>query len=193
VAQQLALFSSGERILVRTVDARVIYVPEVFTSAQSATYFERLRDEITWDETTMWMYDREVDVPRLTAYFNSGDELPALLVPMLAEMRLRFEVPFNGVGLNLYRDGRDSVAWHSDRNEHLIPDPTIAIVSLGETRTMLVRPVQPPRHAVSCDLEPGSALVMHGRAQERFEHCIPKITGPAGPRISVVFRTRIAT
>ncbi len=189
MAHQLALFSSGSRILASAGDAQVRYIPELFTPEQSARYFERLRDEITWDSTTMWMYDHEVDVPRLTAYFNPGDALPELLDEMLARMIAQFGVPFNGVGLNLYRDGRDSVAWHSDRNEHLIENPTIAIVSLGETRTMQIRPKEPPRHTVSCDLEPGSVLLMHG-AQERFEHCIPK-AGASGPRISIVFRTRL--
>jgi hypothetical protein len=72
----------------------------------------------------------------------------------------------------------------------MIENPTVAILSFGATRPIGVRSKVLPRHAIFCDLEPGSAVVMSGHAQERFEHQIPKLPQIVGPRISVVFRTK---
>jgi alkylated DNA repair dioxygenase AlkB len=189
VIHQPALFATTERILAQTKDAEIRYIPGIFAEAEAAALFVRLRDEIAWEHTTMWMYDHEVAVPRLTAWW--GEVAPATWpseIQTRAEQRLG--VRFNSVGLNLYRDGNDSVAWHADHNEDLIDDPTVAIVSFGDTREMLVRPKATPRRAISCELEAGSLLVMSGRAQDRFEHHIPKCKTATGQRISVVFRTK---
>jgi alkylated DNA repair dioxygenase AlkB len=91
-----------------------------------------------------------------------------------------------------YRNGNDSVSWHNDHREELIELPTIALLSLGSTREMLVRSKARPRRTFSCDLEPGSLFVMSGRAQEFWEHHIPKVKRPIGPRISVALRQRKA-
>jgi alkylated DNA repair dioxygenase AlkB len=196
VAHQLALFASGERILAHAVEAgpdaakaEVRYVPAVFSLEECARYFAFLRDEIAWEATRMWMYDHEVDVPRMTAFYGADAPLPAPLESMRSRLVDRFDAPFNAVGMNLYRDERDSVAWHSDTNENLIADPVVAIVSFGAARQMQIRPKIPPRHAVSYDLEPGSVVLMTGEAQNFFEHCVPKVSQPLDTRASVVFRT----
>lgn len=187
---QLMLFGLGERVLARDTDAEVAYLPGLFSSDESARYFARLRDEIPWGASRTWMYDREVEVPRLTAHFGSGDDWPEVLAEMLPRACGRLRARFTSVGLNFYRGGRDSVAWHSDRNEHLTPLPTVAVVSFGGVRHMRIRPAAPPRRSLAVALEPGSALVMRGEAQERFEHAIPKERATS-PRISVVFRTTL--
>lgn len=192
MAHQLGFFPSGERILAQTPGANVRYVPDVFTSDESDRIFVALRDGMAWESGTMWMYDHEVDVPRLVAYYKVGDELPPPLPEMRARLAKRLGVEFNAVGMNLYRTGDDSVAWHSDKNEGLTDEPTIAVISLGATRAMQIRPKTPPRHAFSIDLEPGSALIMQGHAQDFYEHCIPKTAGEITPRISVVFRTKLS-
>jgi alkylated DNA repair dioxygenase AlkB len=165
-------------------------VPGIFSQEQAETYFTYLRDNIAWDRSTMWMYDHEVAVPRLVASYGISEKLPPELADMRAELEGRLGVRFNAVGMNLYRDQKDSVAWHSDKNEDLIENPTVAILSFGAARPIGVRSKVPPRHAVFCDLEPGSSVVMSGHAQERFEHHIPKLQQIVGPRISVVFRTK---
>lgn len=185
---QLALFGQGERLFARDGAAEISYFPGLFSPEESQSYFARLRQGIAWRESRTWMYDRAVDVPRLTAYFRTADDWPAPLREMLAPVCERLRAHFTSVGLNFYRDGRDSVAWHSDKNEHLTSDPTVAVVSFGGVREMRIRPVAPPRRSLALALEPGSALVMRGDAQERFEHAILK-TRFAEPRISVVFRT----
>ena len=188
--EQLGFLDHDERILITLPDAVVRYIPNVFSREQADAYFAYLRNCVAWDESTMWMYDREVVVPRLVASYGVGEEPPPELAEMQAIVEGRLHVRFNAIGMNLYRGEKDSVSWHSDHNEVLIHNPTVAILSLGATRPIGVRPKEPPRHAIFCDLEPGSALVMSGKAQERFEHHIPKLNKSVSPRISVVFRTK---
>ena len=190
MAHQLGFFSSGERILAQTLGASVSYVPEIFRPDECSRIFAALHDGVAWGASRMWMYDHEVEVPRLVAFYGVGEELPQPLLAMRARLTKRFDADFNSVGMNLYRNGDDSVAWHSDKDELLSRNPTIAVISFGAIRAMQIRPRVPPRHAISIDLEPGSALVMHGNAQDHYEHCIPKTHDAMDARISVVFRTK---
>lgn len=191
MSHQISFFAPAERILAASGDAEIRYVPEVVTPDACARLFAWARASVEWDATKMWMYDHEVTVPRLTAWYGVGDPLPPPLDALRSQLCERFAAPFNAVGMNLYRNERDSVAWHADKNEHLIADPTVAILSLGATREMQIRPKLPPRATTRVDLEAGSVLLMRGAAQERFEHCVPKSAARIGERISIVFRTKI--
>ena len=102
----------------------------------------------------------------------------------------RLGVPFTSVGLNLYRDGRDSVAPHNDHLNELRKGFPIALISLGATRRMTIRAKEPPRRAVHVDLEPGSLLVMDYATQLHYTHGVPKTADPVGERISLAFRVR---
>jgi alkylated DNA repair dioxygenase AlkB len=151
--------------------------------------FEQLVATRPWGERTRWMYDRRVREPRLTWHWDV--ETGAALGPeVLEEIRLRlsarYGVLFDSVGLNLYRDGRDSVAWHADRIEKEIVDPIVALVSLGEPRRFLMRPRGGGR-SVPFQLGRGDLLVTGGTSQRTWEHCVPKVAR-AGPRISVAYR-----
>ncbi len=98
--------------------------------------------------------------------------------------------PFVTAGLCLYRDGRDSVAWHGDRiGRSSTEDTMVAIVSVGDPRALLLRP-NGGATAVRHDLGHGDLIVMGGSCQRTWEHCVPKTARPAGPRISIQFRTR---
>jgi alkylated DNA repair dioxygenase AlkB len=96
------------------------------------------------------------------------------------------------VGLNFYRDGRDSVAPHNDHLEVLVEGFPIALLSIGGTRRMTIRAKQPPRRALHIDLEPGSLLMMSYATQLHYMHGIPKTTDPVGPRMSLAFRVKPA-
>ena len=138
------------------------------------------------------MYDREVDVPRLISSFRldpPGSAPPAILD---AARRLvdRLDVPFNSVGLNLYRDGRDSVAPHNDHLNEIRPGFPIALVSLGATRRMTIRAKAPPRAVIHVDLVAGSLLVMDYATQIHYTHAVPKTSQPVGERISLAFRVK---
>jgi len=151
--------------------------------------FERVLITREWGERTRWMYARRVREPRLTAPWSLASGAP-LEPPVLEEVRrwlsARYGVLFDSVGFNLYRDGRDSVAWHADRIEKEIEDPVVALLSLGEPRRFLLRP-RGGGSSVPFLLGRGDLLVTGGAAQRAWEHCVPKVAR-AGPRISVAYR-----
>lgn len=190
MAQQAGLFGEESRTIVRTPRGEIVYYPELFTPGESAALFEDLLAVIPWSNETMKMYDKIVDVPRLVAWYRDPDVLPQSLERIRLRVQERLGTPFNGVSLNYYRDGTDSVAWHSDHNEELIAHPTVALVSLGATRQMQFRTKAVPRRQLRCDLEPGSLLSMVGDVQSHWEHHIPKVLRPTDPRISVALRTK---
>ena len=99
-------------------------------------------------------------------------------------------VPFNAVGLNLYRDGCDSVAPHNDHLYEIRKGFPIALVSLGATRRFTIRAKTPPRRVIHVDLEPGSLLVMDYDTQLHYTHGVPKTTAPVAERISLAFRVK---
>jgi len=140
------------------------------------------------------MYDRDVDVPRLQAYFRLDEEdgAPEALRIAAAKVTAFTGAPFTSVGLNFYRDGRDSVAPHNDHLDEIVPGFPIALLSLGATRRMTIRAKQPPRRVLHVDLEAGSLLVMSYETQLYYTHGIPKITESVGPRISLAFRVKPA-
>ncbi len=151
--------------------------------------FELVLTSRAWGERTRWMYERRVREPRLTAPWSLGSGT-ALEPAVLEEIRLclsaRYGVLFDSVGFNLYRDGRDSVAWHADRIEREIVDPVVALLSVGEPRRFLLRP-RGGGSSVGFRLGRGDLLVTGGSAQRTWEHCVPKVAH-AGPRISVAYR-----
>ncbi len=191
MAQQLGFFEGRTRTLVRTTRGAIDYLPQAFDPAQCASFFRDLMDAVAWSSEKMRMYDKLVDVPRLTAWYRDPDPLPETLAVIRARVGALLGVRFNAVSLNYYRDGADSVAWHSDHDEDLVADPVVALVSLGAVREMQLRPKVPPRRLLRCDLEPGSILAMSGDVQSYWEHHIPKVARPTSARISVALRTKI--
>ena len=151
--------------------------------------FEELLRTVAWSQRRRWMYDRHVDEPRLTSWHRinpqTGDVHP-WLEEALTALSTRYHVVFDSVGINLYRDGADSVAWHRDRIPPEIVDPVVALVSLGERRTFLLRPEGGGRSR-AFRLGHGDLLVTGGQTQRRFEHSVPKVK-TAGPRMSLAFR-----
>lgn len=139
------------------------------------------------------MYDRVVDVPRLLAGYRVEDLPDTLpLRAMLERVHTLVPAPYTSAGLNLYRDGNDSVAMHGDKLHFLREGQPITLVSLGAPRRMLIRARHGARESVSMELAPGSVLSMSHAAQTTHEHGIPKTRRPVGPRMSIVFRARPA-
>jgi alkylated DNA repair dioxygenase AlkB len=158
--------------------------------------FERLAGAVPWRAERRRMYDRVVDVPRLLCFYAEGQALPD---PMLTAARdaltghYRAELgePLCTAGLCLYRDGRDSVAWHGDTiGRGGTEDTVVAIVSLGTPRALLLRPRDGRGPVIRHDVGHGDLLVMGGSCQRTWEHAVPKSTRVSGPRISVQFRPR---
>ncbi len=135
------------------------------------------------------MYDREVDEPRLTSWQRVDAQTAGgyrWLEDARASLTKRYDMPFDSVGFNLYRDGADSVAWHRDRIPPEIVDPVVALLSLGEPRTFLLRP-QGGGTSRAFRLGHGDLLVTGGQTQRRFEHSVPKVKA-SGARVSIAFR-----
>ncbi len=156
--------------------------------------FGRLLDVVPWRAERRKMYDRVVDVPRLLCFYAEDEELPD---PLLSQARdalgAHYEAElgerFVTAGLCLYRDGRDSVAWHGDTiGRGSSQDTMVAILSLGTPRPLLLRPVGGGEPALRHDVGHGDLLVMGGSCQRTWQHAIPKSARPTGPRISVQFR-----
>ena len=189
---QPGLFDDGPRILVADAEGGIHYAPGFVDDATAHNWFDRLREDVAWRDIQRPMYERVVDVPRrIASYALDAADLPGALAEAAAHVRRMLPHPFDHVGLNLYRNGRDSVAMHNDRLQDLAPGHSIALVSLGAPRDMLIRPKPGVvGRALRIRLEPGSLLVMSHASQSTHEHGIPKTAEPVGPRISLAFRVR---
>jgi alkylated DNA repair dioxygenase AlkB len=191
---QQTLLGGGEPVVDRTVAFERIHLDEQSWVDVARGWLRGADDllgtlatEVPWRQGKRWMYERMVDDPRVSAWYRADDALPH---PALGDIRRvlarHFGVPFRTIGLNYYRDGRDSVAWHADRELKHLDRTLIAIVTLGGPRPFLLR-----RHGSgpSRDFRPGSGdlLVMGGRCQADWEHCVPKARS-APPRMSISLR-----
>ncbi|OUS94820.1 alpha-ketoglutarate-dependent dioxygenase AlkB [Rhodococcus sp. NCIMB 12038] len=157
--------------------------------------FTTLAETVPWKAERRQMYDRVVDVPRLVRFYREDEPLPDPLLVTARDALSRHYLPelgegFATSGLCFYRDGSDSVAWHGDdTGRSRTEDTMVAILSLGASRPLLLRP-RGGRHSIRYSLGHGDLLVMGGSCQRTWEHCVPKSARPLGPRISVQFRTR---
>jgi alkylated DNA repair dioxygenase AlkB len=157
--------------------------------------FDRLAATVPWHAERRQMYDRVVDVPRLLCFYAEDAPLPdPALTAAKAELDNYYTrelgEPFVTVGLCLYRDGRDSVAWHGDTiGRAWTEDTMVAIVSVGAPRALTLRP-RGGGTSLRRDLGHGDLIVMGGSCQRTWEHAVPKTARAVGPRISIQFRTR---
>lgn len=151
-----------------------------------ASLFELLGGSVAWRAESRRMYDREVDVPRLHAVLE-GEPLHPAIERMRAALDARYGTAFVRTSAALYRDGRDSVAWHGDfPARRMLEDTFVATVSLGAPRTFLIRRKGGgPSRAWS--LGSGDLIVMGGACQRTHEHCVPKVAS-AAPRIALMYR-----
>jgi alkylated DNA repair dioxygenase AlkB len=190
-------------------NADVRYAPAFLDATEAAALFETLRRDVPWEGSQMTMYDRVIDIPRLMAWYDF--DRPAPWGAPLEQLKSRIEAAagaeFGAVRMILYRDGRDSLAWHADREAFDGPRPIVASLTLGATRRFLFRPKPgrpgkgtrkgsepsgplrgPLGDRLTLELPSGSLLVMAEGTQENWEHAVPKTTKPVGERINVTFR-----
>jgi alkylated DNA repair dioxygenase AlkB len=192
------LFESGAGVLADDERGTITYTPAFIPAPVAEAWFQELRASVEWKAERRRMYDRDVDVPRLTAHFRivtEEGEDPAVPAPIRAaarEVLARTGVPFTSVGLNRYRDGRDSVAPHNDHLNELVEGFPIGLLSLGATRRMTIRTKEAPRRSLFVDLERGSLLMMSYATQLHYVHGVPKVAHPVGERISLAFRVKPA-
>lgn len=182
-------------------DAELQYLPGWVDAAQAADWLEELLVQTPWQQPQLFIHGRYHKTPRLTAWYGdtqaryrySGQiHQPLAWTPLLATIRQRVEAavaaPFNAVLLNYYRDGQDSMGWHSDAEAELGRNPLIASLNLGGTRRFDLRRVGSSRIEHSLQLEPGSLLVMRGPTQHYWQHQVAKTRQPCAPRLNLTFR-----
>lgn len=182
-------------------DGEIYYLPSFFSPSEVAQYCDELTTQITWSQKSIQIFGKPVRQPRLTAWCaDSGVDIrysgityqPQAWLPGLLHMKTRIESVlshrFNGVLLNYYRDGRDSMGWHRDNERYLGAEPVIASVSFGAERTFRMRHRAGAASPLSLDLASGSLLVMRGQTQTFWEHCLPKRKRVDALRINLTFR-----
>jgi len=187
------LFAPSMVQLVADAEGGIRYWPHFIDADTAQAWFDCLQRNAAWSSLQRPMYERVVDVPRLLAG-HALDALPPHLpiADILARVQEFAPAPYTHVGMNLYRDGRDSVSMHHDKLHSLVAGQPITLVSLGSTRRMLIRAIGGRRETIAIDLAPGSLLRMSHASQLTHEHGIPKTRREQATRISVVFRARAA-
>jgi len=164
----------------------------------NAEVFTRLLEETAWRHDSVVVYGKRHLQPRLTAWYGeasytySGLRLePLPMTPLLAQLRSAVEAAtghrYNSVLLNHYRNGADSMGMHSDNEPELGPQPVIASLSYGATRSFILRHKRSKR-TVKLDLADGNLLLMAGSLQENWLHGINKTAKPVGARLNLTFR-----
>lgn len=189
-----------ERLQIEDADirfARQIALPEPLDQLLST-----LINKTPWRSESVTVWGKTFQQPRLVAWYGddgqrysysgiSLDPLPwtQTLLGVRDTVQALTREQFNSVLLNYYRDHRDSMGFHSDDERELGPTPTIASLSLGATRTFVLKHKQ--RHdlkPVRIDLPSGSLLIMKGKTQQHWKHGIDKQAKPCGARVNMTFR-----
>ena len=148
--------------------------------------FDLLVRHVAWRSESRVMYDRTVEVPRQYAVISDGGRVHPVLAEMRGALDRRYETSFERLSVALYRDGRDSVAWHGDYVARRMPQALVATISVGAPRKFLIRPTGGGK-SIALSLGWGDLLVMGGSCQRTYQHAIPKVAR-AGPRIAIMFR-----
>lgn len=177
-----------------------IFFPNFFSKAESDLLLNGLRNNIVWKQESMNMYGKKIDFPRLTAWYGNNDKpysfsgITLQPLPWTSEiLTIKNKIEpvaktvFNSVLLNLYRDGNDSISWHTDAEKELGLNPVIASVNFGATRKFQLRHIK-TKEKLEIELTHGSLLIMQGELQHFWQHQVPKTSKPVGERINLTFR-----
>lgn len=202
---QLNFFDNS---LLRTVNLQPVtirngeyqYFPLFFDKAEADTLFYDLKKNTLWKQESMNMYGKKINFPRLTAWYGDNDKSysfsgislnPHPWTETLLKIKDRIEpnsgARFNSVLLNLYRDGNDSISWHTDAEPELGRNPVIGSVNFGETRVFQLRHIH-TKERININLVHGSLLIMQGELQHFWQHQVPKTSKKVNERINLTFR-----
>lgn len=200
--EQLNLFKSPE---VKTEFQQIqngefLYIERFFGIQKSDFYLQSFLRDIEWKQEKMNMYGKEILFPRLTAWYGDSDKpytfsgitlKPSPWTETLTEIKTKIETKtiaiFNSVLLNLYRNGNDSISWHTDAEKELGINPIIASVNFGATRKFQLRHIE-TKEKIELELTHGSLLIMQGELQHFWKHQVPKTKKEVKERINLTFR-----
>lgn len=177
-----------------------IFYPNFFSKSESDILLKGLLNNIVWKQESMNMYGKKIDFPRLTAWYGNNDKpysfsgitlQPLLWTSEILTIKNKIEpiakTVFNSVLLNQYRDGNDSISWHTDAEKELGINPKIASVNFGATRKFQLRHIK-TKEKLEIELTHGSLLIMQGELQHYWQHQVPKTSKSVGERINLTFR-----
>ena len=198
---QFSLFNPAQAENILPFDGEVYLYQNFYEEDGLYSYFEELKHSILWKQDKMKIYGRQVNFPRLTSWYSDSDKTytysgvintPLPFTPLLIKIKEATEAlckkQFNAALLNYYRDGRDSMGWHSDDERELSENPVIASASFGATRVFQFKHKVQKTVKVSLALNNGSLLVMQGETQHHWLHQVPKAKNEQNPRINITFR-----
>ena len=183
-------------------DASVYFYRDFFSKEESDRIFQELLEDIAWQQDTIKYYGKEINLPRLTAWYGEVEAYytysnismrPRFWTPLLSQIKRKIEkaaqVDFNSVLLNLYRNGKDGVSWHQDNERELGKEPVIGSVSFGSARCFQFRhKFRKDLSRLDIELTHGSLLIMRGTTQQFWQHQIPKTNKPVEQRVNLTFR-----
>lgn len=188
------------------LDGEILFMKNFLNYSEAINYFNKLNSSINWKQEEIKYYGKIYPVPRKTAWYGyegfdysySGINCnPEPWTKELLDLKKEIEklIPnedFNSVLLNMYRDGNDKVSWHADDEKELGMNPTIASLSIGETRRFDVKHKDNPDLKYQFELTPGSLIIMKGALQHNWLHQIPVQKKITKPRINLTFRTIVS-
>ena len=194
--------NNEEKLDLNLPDANISYLPHFLETEAANLAFDVFLDELEWRQHTIKIFGKSLPQPRLTALYGINDQSytysnltlkPLKFTPELLEIHQKLKeltkIDFTHCLANLYRDGNDSMGWHSDEEKELGENPVIASVSLGAARRFQLKHRSDPRLKYQLELEHGSLLLMAGTTQHFWKHQLPKTKKQLSPRINLTFRT----
>lgn len=199
---QLDLFTLNkeEPTIQKVKDGKYLFIKNFFNSQKSDLYFNKLLNEIEWKQEKMNLYGKTIPFPRLTAWYGDNDKpytfsgitlTPNTWTKELLNIKTQIEtqtsITFNSVLLNLYRNGNDSISWHTDAEKELGINPIIASANFGATRKFQLRH-KDTKEKIELELTHGSLLIMQGEMQHYWQHQVPKTKKIVKERINLTFR-----
>jgi alkylated DNA repair dioxygenase AlkB len=200
--EQFDIFNTNnhQNEYINITNGEYLYFPSYFEKKESNSFLRSLIKEIIWKQEKMNIYGKSIKFPRLTAWYGDDERsykfsgitlYPNKWTPLIVNIKERVEsqigTKFNSVLLNFYKNGNDSISWHSDAEEELGKNPIIASVSFGEKRLFQLK------HNISkqkreIELQNGSLLVMKGELQHYWKHQLPKTRHKKRERVNLTFR-----
>jgi alkylated DNA repair dioxygenase AlkB len=198
------MFESERIITLKNAD--ILFIENFFNKTEADTLFKALLEKIAWQQGEITMFGKKVLEPRLTAWYGDGDKTykysgktniplpwnePLLTIKNKIETQATpsvFQANFNSVLLNLYRNGQDSMGFHSDDEPELGKNPIIASVNFGESRRFIFKRRDDKNEKYELLLTHGSLLIMAGEMQHYWLHGVPKEPNKSKERINLTFR-----
>jgi alkylated DNA repair dioxygenase AlkB len=197
------LFNTNAITNILPFDGEGLYYGKILSQAQAGYYFENMLREIEWKNDEAIIFGRHIITKRKVAWYGNRQysytysKTTRYALPWttgLLELKSRVEkvsgATYNSCLLNLYHDGDEGMAWHSDDEKALAPNSAIGSLSLGATRKFCFKHKQ-TKQVVSILLESGSLLVMQGATQKNWLHRLPKAKRVTQPRVNLTFRTMV--